>query len=334
MQLKSTLTKLLLILIIVSFVAGGYVYGLTQPVSTGTSEPELFIVKQGMAASEIAVALHSKGLIKSAPLFRALVLAQGLDNSLQAGEYAFTKNMKPQQIITMLAKGEVAYRQFTIPEGFTIEQIAKLLEDKKFVSGAKFKEAARKYAPYDFMAGSENISYNAEGFLFPDTYRVSRGISEEELLRMLVDQFNVKLSPEMRSRAAERGLSVREVIILASLVEKEAQVEKDRPVIAGVFLNRIKKSMPLQSCATIQYILGYPKAELTIQDTEIPSPYNTYQNPSLPPGPIANPGIASINAVLYPAETEYLYFVADKNGNHHFSKTYEEHLAEIDKVSR
>lgn len=128
------------------------------------------------------------------------------------------------------------------------------------------------------------------------------------------------------------GLSLRDVVIMASLVEKEAKLSEERPLIAGVFSNRVKQSMPLQSCATIQYILGYPKAELSIQDTQIASPYNTYQIMGLPPGPIANPGSAAIKAVLFSDQTDYLYFVADKEGRHHFSKTYEEHLVAINQV--
>jgi UPF0755 protein len=150
----------------------------------------------------------------------------------------------------------------------------------------------------------------------------------------MLRHFDSQFSPQMRARAQELGLSDQAVITLASLVEKEARLPEDRRIIAGVFLKRLRIGMPLQSCATIQYILGYAKPELTIEDTQIPSPYNTYLNLGLPPGPIANPGLASIQAVLYPAETNYLYFVADKNGAHHFSETYEEHLALIEQVRK
>jgi UPF0755 protein len=237
------------------------------------------------------------------------------------------------QIVDKLAKGETAYRQFTIPEGYTVDQIAKLLESMKLASAAKFKAAAVNFAPYDYMISSAEVTSSSEGYVFPDTYRVASGATEEQLLKMMVSQFNDQFTPQMRQKAADLGLTVRETVILASLVEREAQVPQDRPIIAGVFMARLKLGMPLQSCATIQYILGYPKPELTVQDTEIPSPYNTYLNVGLPPGPIANPGMASINAVLNPAQTDYLYFVADKNGAHRFSKTYEEHLAAIEQVS-
>ena len=151
-------------------------------------------------------------------------------------------------------------------------------------------------------------------------------------MKMMAGQFDQGLTPALRERAVAMNLSIRELVILASLVEKEAQLEEDRPIIAQVFLNRLKAEMPLQSCATIQYILGNPKAELSIQDTKIESPYNTYLHQGLPPGPIGNPGLASIKAVLYSDPTDYMYFVADKDGRHHFSRTYEEHLTTIDKV--
>lgn len=326
--------RILPLLIIAFLLIGSTLYGLTCPVSTTAETNVVVMVKPGMSTQEIGDLLYQQGLIKSALYFRIVAKIGGLDSSLQAGEYAFSKAMTVSQIVDKLARGETAFIQFTIPEGYTVDQIAKLLDSKKLASADKFKAAAAAYAPYDYMAAPAEVTSRAEGYLFPDTYRVAAGITEEQLLKMMVGQFNDQFTPAMRQKAAEQGMSVREAVILASLVEKEAQVPQDRPVIAGVFLARLKLGMPLQSCATIQYILGYPKPELTVQDTEIPSPYNTYQNPGLPPGPIANPGLASINAVLNPAQTDYLYFVADKNGAHRFSRTYEEHLAAIEQVSR
>lgn len=148
----------------------------------------------------------------------------------------------------------------------------------------------------------------------------------------MADEFDRKFTPEMRRQAETLHLTMEDAVILASLVEKEARIDDDRPVIAQVFMNRLRRSMPLQSCATIQYILGSPKAELSVQDTKIESPYNTYRHMGLPPGPIANPGLASLQAVLFAPPTEYLYFVADKDGRHHFSRTYEEHLQAIDRI--
>ncbi|MDR3592985.1 MAG: endolytic transglycosylase MltG [Negativicutes bacterium] len=326
--------QILPLVVVACVIIGSLLYGLSQPVSVTAESTVLVAVKPGMSTQQIGDLLSEQGLIKSALIFRVVAKMEGLANSLQAGEYAFSKAMTVSEIVARLARGETAYTQFTIPEGYTIEQIAKLLESKKLASAAKFKTAAAGYAPYGYMIAPPEVTYKAEGYVFPDTYRVAAGISEEQLLKLMVGQFDDRFTPAMRQQAADLGLSLREAVILASLVEREAQVPQDRPVIAGVFLARLKLGMPLQSCATIQYILGYPKPELTVQDTEIPSPYNTYLNPGLPPGPIANPGMEAIKAVLNPARTDYLYFVADKNGAHRFSRTYEEHLASIDQISQ
>lgn len=309
-------------------------YGWTtsRPVSSTSGNDITIVVKNGMNTNDISELLYQQGLIKSKVTFNLLARFEGMQNSLQAGDYVLQKNMTIKEIIQVLSKGKTTYVDFTVPEGYTVDQIAKLLEEKKLANGEKFKKIAQTDISYDYINPQKNVKYKVEGFLFPDTYKVPKSINEEALVKMMASQFNDKFTPDMRERAKVLNLSLRDVVILASLVEKEAQKENERAIIAAVFLNRLKKNMPLQSCATIQYILGYPKPELSIQDTEIPSPYNTYQNMGLPPGPIANPGLASINAVLYPAATDYLFFVADKNGVHHFSNTYEEHLAAINQV--
>lgn len=327
--------KLTIAIVSVVIVAGMAFYGLTLPVSTGVQDSTVIVIKQGMSTKEISGLLSENNLIRSPVFFRIVARLNRLDSSLQAGEYSFSRNMSVAAIVGKLARGETTYRQITIPEGYTIDQIAALIESKKMGSAARFKAIAEGYAPYDYMNTAAMVKYKAEGFVFPDTYRVAAAnISEEQLLKMMVDRFNDQFTPTMRKQAADLGLSVPQAVILASLVEREAQVPKDRPVIAGVFLKRLNLGMPLQSCATIQYILGYQKVGLTISDTEIPSAYNTYQNAGLPPGPIANPGLAAIRAVLNPENTDYLYFVADKNGAHRFSRTYEEHLAAIEQVGQ
>jgi UPF0755 protein len=313
-------------------IAYGVVVVVARPVSTSPGTSHSIVIEPGMSAQDIGELLFNKGLIKNVLVFRIAAKIEGMENSLQAGEYEFTQDMTVQKIVSMLAKGETVYRLLVIPEGYTVEQVADLIEKNHLGSAAKFKALARNYAPFPYMETNEQVTYKAEGFLFPETYRISKGTNEEQILAILVAQFDKQLMEAMRKKAPETGLSVRQTVILASLIEKEAKMEKDRPVIAAAFLNRLKKDMPLQSCATIQYILGYPKPELTVKDTEISSPYNTYQNMGLPPGPVANPGLASLNAALLPAETDYLYFVADANGSHIFSRTYEQHLAAIEQV--
>jgi len=335
MEQKLMKYKLPMILIISLICLGSVIYGLAESTTSVTSENFVILVKPGMVAHDIGDLLYSQGAIKSVFLFRIVSKVQGMESSLQPGEYTFGKNMTMQKIVAMLARGETSYQQITIPEGYTVEQIAKLLQEKQVASGSAFKKTAQSSVPYPYMINNNsNVMYKAEGYMFPNTYRITKGTTEEQILGMMTMEFDKQFTESMRARAVEIGLSIKDVIILASLVEKEAQLPSDRPVIAGVFLNRLRQNMPMQSCATIQYILGYPKPELTVQDTEISSPYNTYQHMGLPPGPIANPGIAAINAVLYPQNTEFVYFVADKQGAHHFSKTYEEHLIAIEQVSR
>lgn len=312
----------------------GFEYWRDSGVAVNAAQGITVTVKPDMVAKEIGEVLYQNGVIHSATLFRIIAKVQGVENLLQTGDYALSYQMSTSDIINKMVQGETTYRLLTIPEGYTVEQIAKLLDEQGVGDGAKFKSLARKFAPYNYMAQTPEIIYSAEGYVFPDTYRITKGMMEEAILQMLVANFDKKLTTDMRERAKVRGLSLHQLVTLASLVEKEAKLEQERPVIAGVFFNRLKQGMPLQSCPTVQYILGYPKAELTIADTQIVSPYNTYQNPKLPPGPIASPGMAAIRAVLYPAETPYLYFVAAKDGSHRFSKTYEEHLVAVDAVDR
>lgn len=320
------------IFLIFSFSMAIYGWTLSQPVSTKAEEAVIITVVPGMNAREIGRSLYDKGLIRNLAIFQIASKIGRLDNSLKAGNYSLHSGMSVNEIIAIISEGRTTYQQFTIPEGYTVEQIAKLLNEKNIAKSEKFKELAVNYTPYPYMATSSLLKYKAEGFLFPDTYQVSAGVSEEQLLAMMLAQFDKSFTPDMRRRADDLGLSCHDIITMASLVEKEAMVEEEQPIIAAVFRNRLKQNIPLQSCATIQYILGYPKAELTIEDTKIPSPYNTYQNLGLPPGPIANPGKTAIEAVLQNKETDNLYFVADHKGRHHFSRSYEEHLLKIAQI--
>lgn len=321
------------LLVLVALTGFEYWRDSRAPVSTGKGQNLTVTVKPEMTVKDIGEVLFQNGIIHNATLFRIVVKFQGVEKSLQAGDYALNPGMSITDIIDKMVKGETVYRLLTIPEGYTVEQIAKLLDEQGVGNGPRFKALARKYAPFDYMGHLPEIIYASEGYIFPDTYRITGGMTETDILEILVASFDKKFAPEMRERAKTLGLSLHQVVTLASLVEKEAKLAKERPVIAGVFFNRLKQGMPLQSCPTVQYILGYHKPELTIADTQIASPYNTYQNPGLPPGPIASPGMAALQAVLYPADTPYLYFVAAKDGSHRFSKTYEEHLAAIDEIA-
>lgn len=298
-----------------------------------TGESIIIKVAPGMTNADIATMLQDKKLINSPFFFRMQSKIAKLERSLQAGEYEIVSGMSNWEIIDIFSKGKVRHKTLTIPEGYTIEQIARKIEENGLGSSEKFKQVARDYAPYSYMeTDNNNVIFKAEGFAYPSTYYISPGLSEKEILAIMVNEFDTQLTEDMRQKAKEKSISIRDLVTLASLVEKEAVFHDERPVIAGVFLKRLQINMPLQSDTTIQYILGVQKQEISIEDTKIDSPYNTYLHAELPPGPIASPSISTVNAVLEPKQTNYLYFVADLEGHHHFTETYKEHLKEIEKI--
>ena len=192
-------------------------------------------------------------------------------------------------------------------------------------------EAAKAYAPYDYMQTDDaNVVFKSEGFIFPATYDLPVGMSEADMLKLMVAQFDKEMQTSgVAKTVADRNLKLRDVVNMAAMVELEAVFAEEQPRIAGVFLKRVAIGMPIQSDTTIQYILGAQKEIITFADTKIQNPYNTYQNPGLPPGPIGSPSLGAIKAVLEPEQTDYLYFVAEKDGHHRFTKTYNEHLQAI-----
>lgn len=312
---------------------GVFSYALSSTETMPEGEEDVYVtVRSGMSADDVAEALEKRGVIRSRLKFWLAAKMNGADGSFKVGTYALHTNMEPRDVLQVLIEGRTVQVRFTIPEGFTVEDIAKRLDAKGIVRKEDFLKAAKHYAPYDYIRKSDEARYYAEGFLFPDTYEVDGDITVDDILSMMSRDFDQRLTRKMRERAKEEGLSIYDLIILASLVEKEARYEEDRALIAQVFLKRLAIGMPLQSDATLQYLLDAPKEDVTYKDTEMDSPYNTYQHRGLPPGPVANPGTASIEAVLWPAKTDYLYFVADREGHNYYSHTYEEHDAIVQKV--
>ena len=289
-------------------------------------------VKSGTTASEISERLTQLGVIDSRFRFWWLMKLQGDAGKFKTGTYAFKPHMDEQAVLDKLVAGDTTIVKFTIPEGFGVKEIAKRLADEGLVDEQDFLEKAKTYAPYDYMKKLPNERYAAEGYLFPDTYEIQSDVTPELIMKMMTQDFDSRLTPAMRQQAASMGLSIHDLVTLASLVEKEARYDEDRPIIAQVFLKRLQMGMPLQSDTTLQYLIAGPKENVSIADTKIDSPYNTYQHEGLPPGPIASPGMKAIDAVLHPAATDYLYFVADHDGHNHYSKTYEEHLAIVEQV--
>lgn len=299
-----------------------------------TGQKVSFTVKSGMTTTDIANMLHKLKLVNTPESFRMAAKIKGLDSSLQAGEYEIISGMSNRDIVEILSKGEVRYEVFTVPEAFTIDKIAAKLEKEGMGNASAFKSAAKKYTPYPYMeTANQNVIYKAEGFAYPSTYYLVKGTEEKDILTMMVKEFNVRLSSAIREEIKNSKMSIRDVVNLAAMVEQEARVRSEMPLIAGVFLRRLKIGMPIQSDTTIQYLFSEQKPEISIDDTKIDSPYNTYKYAGLPPGPIANPSMEVIEAVLHPVPTEFLYFVASKDGHHIFSKTYQEHLENIKKTS-
>lgn len=291
----------------------------------------LIIVKEGMTTADIAVLLHEKKLVKDPAAFRLEARFKGLATKLQAGPYQINGGLSNSQIVDVMVKGRVKLLHFTVPEGYTVVKTAQKIEAEGLGSAENFIAAAKNYAPYTYMQTDDtNVLFKAEGFIYPATYEIPVGLSEEKILEILVRQFDTEMQEnKIVQLAEERGLKLRDVVNLAAMVELEAVYAEEQPKIAGVFLRRLAIGMPIQSDTTIQYLLGAQKEIITYDDLKIQSPYNTYQNPGLPPGPIGSPSLEAIKAVLAPEKTEYLYFVAEKDGHHRFTKTYQEHLQAI-----
>lgn len=283
-------------------------------------------IREGISTAEIAERLAEKGIIDSSLRFRLLARFYGYDDKFRPGAYTFAANMSDEEVFQKLLTGEKKTVRFTVPEGFGIKEIAERLYNLDLVDKEDFLKAAADFAPYDYMRKRKNVFFASEGFLFPDTYNVESDIDINEILELMAANFDDRLTPTMRVQAEKMGLSIYDLITLASLVEREVRYPEDRAIVAQVLLKRLKLNMPLQTDATLQYLMDTPKEDVSIADTQVDSPYNTYQHTGLPPGPIANPGMASIMAVLHPAETDYLYFVADRQGHNHYAYTYEEHL--------
>ncbi len=271
---------------------------------------------------DIARTLHDAGVIRSPWAFLAVAYLQGSLKRLQSGEYEFSSDMSLLEILRKLEAGRVVTHQVTVPEGFTAQDIAKLLASEQLVNPERFGALVRDP---EFAARLGVDAQGLEGYLFPDTYRLTRGMGEEEIIRVMVNRFNQAMPPDLRQEARRVNLTPHAVVTLASLIEKEARLDSERPLISAVFHNRLRQRMPLQSDPTAVYLMPRKEGRITSEDLQRKSPYNTYLIPGLPPGPIANPGIASLEAALHPARVDFLYFVAKNDGTHFFSRTFEQH---------
>jgi UPF0755 protein len=294
----------------------------------------IFEVVKGQSAKDIAIDLKKSGIIKKTWPFLVgyRFFFPGL--SLKAGEYAITVPDSPKNIIRVLSEGNVYLHSITVPEGLIILEIADLLNSEGFAHKEDFLRVAEN--PH-LIQDLDKEAPNLEGYLFPETYRFAKGTSSEEIAAAMVYQFRNIFSQEWMERAEELGMNVRDVVILASLIEEETSLPDEKKIISSVFHNRLNKGMKLDCDPTIIYVLkleGRFKGRLRTIDLKYDSPFNTYLYAGLPPGPIANPGRDSLEAALYPEDAKYLYFVSKNDGSHHFSQTFREHVNAVNKYQR
>jgi len=294
----------------------------TSAVDVKDTTPKIFSVKTGESVRSVANRLSEEKLIRSPIAFFVLVKFMGLDDNIQAGDFRLNASMNAKSVAQELTHGIVDAWVTTL-EGWRVEEIATKLAKELDIPEGEFLRVAR------------------EGYMFPDTYLIPRSATAAAIVSLLEDTFKTKITSEIINDAKKRGLTESEVIILASIVEREGRNDVDRPIIAGILLKRLQEKWPLQADATLQYALGYQSSEkswwkksLTVEDKKINSPFNTYEHFGLPPAPISNPGLASIRAVVYPVDSDYWYYLHDPKGVAHYAKTLEEHETNIKKFLR
>lgn len=288
-----------------------------------------FIVTHGKTLTEVAEELKEGDIIRSPVIFKLIAKFSGNEDKILARNYIFKNGMSNIELLTLLTDISISQTvRFTVIEGLTLKQIANNVEKRFFLSSGKFLKEAENDSLLSIL-GLEDSVNNLEGFLFPDTYIVPINLSEKYLVEIMFDEFLRKVwkNEKLRTRISEENINILKVVTLASIIQAETPLEKEKPIVSGVYHNRLKKRMRLEADPTIQYILpNGPKKRLLYSDLKIDSPYNTYINFGLPPGPINNPGLSAINAALNPDNHNYLFFVASGNGGHKFSETYGEHL--------
>lgn len=330
---KLVITVVLAVVCLVVVIGGLSVFGDINGSSAqgGTAEVR---IASGATTADVADALQQQGLIRYPLVFRLCSRSEGFDGQYKPGAFAVPYGASYHEIMELLSgnPNSDAYVRVTIPEGSEARQIAQKLEEAGLCSADDFLAAANQtdYS-YDFLSSIHDVGEREvalEGYLFPETYEFEKGMAPQQLVEVFLNQFERVFDDTYQARASELDMTIDDVVTLASVIEREAVGDEDRAEISGVFHNRLagKNGLDkLQSCATVQYILGERKPVLSTADTQIESPYNTYLHAGLPVGPIANPGEASIEAALWPADTDALYFGLDSTGKHTFSETYEEH---------
>jgi UPF0755 protein len=287
-----------------------------------SAAPRLIVIPPGMAFRDLVALLQQNGIVRHPLRFRWLARRRGADKKIQAGEYLLAGADPPRQILETLAGGNVYLHRLTVPEGYSLAQIAEVVAAAGLGDRAAFLQAA---ADRTLLRKLKIEAETLEGYLYPDTYLFPREATPEAIITVMVRRLRSVFTPEWQRRAQALGLSVHEVLTLASIIEKETGLTEERPLIASVFHNRLQRGMRIQSDPTVIYGLEDFDGNLTRRHLATPTPYNTYRIKGLPPGPIASPGAEAIHAALFPAETGYLFFVSRRNKSHHFSTTLAEH---------
>lgn len=287
-----------------------------------------FVVPPGATFHEVADTLHRTGLIDNVTVFDLYARYKHLDRNIEAGAYEISRNLDDVQILQALQTAIPQEIYITIPEGFTIKKTAAMLDQGTVIKGSDYtaQAVAGQYS-YGFLKGLAPGT-PLEGFLFPDTYLVPRTAGAKDLITLQLDNFNRYWNATRQAEAAQRRLSPQQIVIIASMIEREARFEVDRPLVASVIYNRLQAGWPLQIDATVLYAKGVWQSTVTTQDRNIQSPYNTYLHTGLPPGPISNPGIQSIDAALKPAQTGYFFYLSDPQGHNHYAQT-EQQFAQL-----
>jgi UPF0755 protein len=322
MTRRSTLLLPILLVFLPLAIAVGFEFGsfIYQPVTPAAST--MVIVAPGLPFTEVARRLQDAGVVRNASGFKLLAWLRGDARRIKAGPYDFGGPATPGRVLDRLVAGDVRRQRLTIPEGFSLREIAARIEAEGIGSAETFLQLARDP---EFIASLGIASPSLEGYLYPDTYLFDSGTPEDRIIRAMVRQFENRLAPDLVEGAAKAGLDPHQLVTLASIVQKEAGSRAEMPVIAAVFHNRLRLNMPLQADPTVIYGVADYNGTITRKHLLTPTPYNTYRMTGLPPGPIACPGEDALRAAAFPAESDYLFFVASGDGTHTFSRTLGEH---------
>ena len=323
-RLLSVLFVLLMVITFMGIKASNQQY---LPVDPDNKTPVNIYIPADISARQVASILEENGVIRNQKAFLSYCRKEKLDTALKPGHYTFNRSQALAEIAHSIAEGQVVKTKVTIPEGYSVKEIGAMLVEKRLCSEESWLEAIKADYSFEFLknvpAGNK---YRLEGFLFPDTYYIEENTSSQEIINMMLQNFAQVWENDFAAQAKAKNMDVFETIILASLIEEEAMHDDERRTISGVITNRLRDGMYLQLCPTVLYCFDQKKTRLNDADLDVESPYNTYRHPGLPPGPISNPGKASIAAALNPEKHSYYFYVSKGDGSHYFSRTFQEHL--------